>query len=525
MQKANSVAGLVSAYTSLGAIRSVMKDYDGAESLYLKALRLSREYRGDENDNAQTVLYLRLLNNLGVVYREKGNFEKASEINLTGIELAKSNPDYVGLYANLLNNHGELHRRLKNYTEAEKLLFETLKIRQETGNKQGESAALFSLGKLSEETAALNQAIDLYRSGMSLATGVGSINLVQIHAEKLYQIFKNTGQADSALRYIEVYAEYNKRQNENNVREDLTRQELINQFRILEQQHLEQHSKERMQSLILLILVLAVICLILFTLILVWKKHQATKSEMIKIKEESRQLQDTNATKDKLFSIISHDLRGPIGSLNSGLEILSSGKVKDDKSITRFLEEMNKASKTTFDLVENLLKWSRAQTNSIRINSDFHNVYRVIKENVDICLASAQNKHIQLEIRAEENLIAYFDRETINVVIRNLLSNAIKFTPENGFVVVSARAEGEKVEIEIKDTGIGMSRDVVNKLFTSISFTTYGTNGEKGTGLGLALCSDFVRRNGGELKVKSSPGEGTRFSFCLPAAAGENTDH
>jgi len=241
----------------------------------------------------------------------------------------------------------------------------------------------------------------------------------------------------------------------------------------------------------------------------------------VAIKKYSEELRESNASKDKMFSIIAHDLRTPFNGLLAFSDILSN----DYDSLTReevqeYIEVIRDLSQNTFNLLEKLLQWSRLQTGRM----EFKPVkipFREISDNViNLLKANAIGKGIQFSANIEEGLTVYGDSNMVNAVTRNLASNAIKFTPENGTVIITAHTlSGNMAEITVADTGIGINSEDLLKLFrVETQHSTKGTKGETGTGLGLLLCMEFVDRNGGEIRIESEPGKGSRFIFTLPLA-------
>ena len=242
-----------------------------------------------------------------------------------------------------------------------------------------------------------------------------------------------------------------------------------------------------------------------------------THIDITKQKEIEQRLKELVETKDKLFSIIAHDLRGPIGSFLPILNILTSGEELDETTKNKFLEELKNASKNTFNLLENLLNWSRSQTNKITITPQNFEINSLINDNVELLRANANQKGISIGVAAEKSIVAYADMDSINLVIRNLLTNALKFTPTNGAIQIAAADRGNRIEVAISDTGIGMGKEIIGKLFRPNSFySTRGTNKEKGAGIGLILCKDFVEKNGGKIRVESTPCQGSKFFFTIP---------
>jgi PAS domain S-box-containing protein len=245
-----------------------------------------------------------------------------------------------------------------------------------------------------------------------------------------------------------------------------------------------------------------------------------THIDISKQKKVEQQLQELLLTKDKLFSIIAHDLRGPVGSFMQIIELLT-----DDINITpdlqaSFLNDLKDMSKSTFYLLENLLNWSRSQRSEIVCSPKSIILNELITQNISLLSVEASQKSIGIQFKEKSNYEAYADYDMINLVVRNLLSNAIKFTRPHGLITISLSEQSGFVEVVIADNGVGMSQEAVDNLFIDNQFhSTYGTNNEKGSGLGLVLCKDFVLRNGGIIRVESTLGEGSKFIFTVPLNA------
>jgi PAS domain S-box-containing protein len=241
-----------------------------------------------------------------------------------------------------------------------------------------------------------------------------------------------------------------------------------------------------------------------------------THIDITRQKETEQQLKDSIDTRNKLFSIIAHDLRGPISNFLPAFEILTSDNDLDESTKKEFLTVLKKASTTTFNLLENLLNWSRLHTNTIKIEPSDFIINDLIINNIELLSSSASQKSITISFDAHERLSVFADKESVHLVIRNLLSNALKFTPKNGKIFISLNDINNKIEVQVADNGIGMEKNVVENLFKTKSFySTFGTNSEKGSGLGLLLCREFVEKNGGEIRAESLPGTGSRFFITL----------
>ena len=265
------------------------------------------------------------------------------------------------------------------------------------------------------------------------------------------------------------------------------------------------------------------ICLVV--LILLSKRIQQSrlnhllnqKNEEISIQRDH--LDELNQTKNKLFSIIAHDLRGPIGSTTSFLELLTTQESEFTKQeLLENLILIKDSSKATFKLLENLLTWARAQKGEIVFNPSKNNLYKLVQSNIDLFASNAESKKIKIKNELDPDLTFEFDHEMINTVMRNLINNAIKYTSDDGQISISARVLTDTVEIDVKDTGIGMDSDTTELLFIADLKRNRkeGTNGEKGTGLGLILCKEFVWKHRGAIWAESEVGIGSTLKFTLP---------
>lgn len=236
------------------------------------------------------------------------------------------------------------------------------------------------------------------------------------------------------------------------------------------------------------------------------------------LKESKKHLQELNIAKDKFFSIISHDLRSPFNSIIGFSEILYNETEAFSKAeIKKMAENIYKTSQETYNLLNNLLEWSGSQTGRIKFNPDTLLIKDLIKSTINLFSDNAMKKNIAVSVDIPEQTRVFADRNMIATVIRNLLSNAIKFTPEKGNIRIGAQDTGKFIEITIADTGVGIKKKDIEKLFRiDANFSTPGTANEKGTGLGLIICKEFIVKNNGDIRVESEIGKGSRFIISLP---------
>ena len=247
------------------------------------------------------------------------------------------------------------------------------------------------------------------------------------------------------------------------------------------------------------------------------KLEQIIAEDTRELQQKNEQLEVANQTKNKFFSIISHDLRSPFSGLLGILEVLADSDYNlNQKKQTELLQTAKKSAHQTFDLLDNLLTWSRSQMETTNIYPKTENLGKILQNNIELKLALAQQKEISINHDFPENIEAYFDVDMINTVIRNLLSNAIKYTPKMGEITVSAETENGMASVHIADSGIGLGEEEMRNLFNLNKKSRNGTQGEKGTGLGLIICKEFIWKNYGKIWVTPNQPKGTVFHFSVP---------
>lgn len=236
------------------------------------------------------------------------------------------------------------------------------------------------------------------------------------------------------------------------------------------------------------------------------------------IQSRNKELSELNSTKDRLFSIIAHDLRGPIANLQQLLEFIDHDINQGDRAkVDELMLMLKSTARTSFVLLENLLSWSRSQLNAITLNPERFNFKATISDALNLLEVALKQKNISIEMHDAADCFAMADRTTIDVVVRNLLSNAIKFTPKNGVITIKFDTLETEVMLSIKDTGVGIEPERLKKIFNfAENQSTRGTAGEKGTGLGLVLSREFILKNHGRIWAESSPGNGSTFYIALP---------
>ena len=234
------------------------------------------------------------------------------------------------------------------------------------------------------------------------------------------------------------------------------------------------------------------------------------------LEKSDSELREINQTKDRLFSIIGHDLRGPIGAFQGLLKLFKDGEIGQNEFI-EFIPKLGHDIDHISFTLNNLLTWGQTQMNGAVTKPSVISMESIVEENIHLLSETAENKSIKLVSQLASNTLAWSGGNQIDIVIRNLISNALKFTPENGMVTITSIDKDKHWQISIRDTGVGMNQETIEKIFIeNANMTTYGTNNEKGTGLGLSLCKEMVEKNEGAIWVESILRKGSTFHFTVP---------
>lgn len=452
----------------------------------------------------------------GNLFMRKGNFSEALAQQKEALKIRRTLGDLTKEAATL-NQIGELYSLLKNEERALANHLAALKIRRAIRDDIGSAETYNNIGRLYLRTNDVKKAISNLQLALEFGRKTADQDQLKTSYDYLSQSFKTQKEYKKALEYHEQFAQMlDFSKGEENEGDPLEKQSQYifknNEVKIVslekdrEQKELliEAQAKEKRSLLYILILTAIILTLVLFFYLL--------------MRRTSSKLKKLNATKDKLFSIIGHDLKGPLNSLTSFSSLLLNHADKLSKEEIKMLStDLDKSLKNLMALLENLLEWSRSQTGSIDFKAERFSITAVVNENIDLLKGMANTKKIALHNTALSEVVVNAHRYSINTVARNLLSNAIKFTPEGGSITVEINVS-KMITVSVQDTGVGMPAATVEKLFeVGSKVSTLGTAKEKGTGLGLILCKDFVEKNGGTIHVESTEGAGSKFYFTIPA--------
>lgn len=255
------------------------------------------------------------------------------------------------------------------------------------------------------------------------------------------------------------------------------------------------------------------------SLIMVGVTRDITERRLLKeeILNQNTQLAELNATKDKFFGIIAHDLRNPFIGIVGLSELIRDSKQDRAEKTEKYVNLIHQSAKNASRLLENLLDWSKAQTGAIEFEPKEFSLQNLVKDVINLVENTAKAKTIAIKQEVPDGLNVFADSNMINTVLRNLITNAIKFTNKNGNILITATQQNSEVSISIKDSGVGMSEKAISNLFKiSEKTSTLGTENESGTGLGLMLCKEFIEKHNAKISVESEVGKGSTFTFTLP---------
>lgn len=502
------------------------------------------------------------LSNMARVYVSIGDNAKAIEYIKQSIALLKGHSDVqtiIHCYANAVS----IYTAMKNYDEAIALCTESIRIADSTGQWSEMSVLLIDRGMSYYDAGMYDKAFDDFMKCLAPPTdrtapatiaqahiGLGEVWMARgnprksiPHLEIAYALFRDNEMNDQtgpaaeelgaayekvgdhaqALKYTRIgHAIKDSLFNEQNskvqqqLQFDYELEKKQNQIRLLEKDKLIVQARNEMQRATLWGLI-AGLALVVVIAIQLYRGRMKEKRSKETILWQANNLKELNTFKDKIFSVLSHDLRSPINSITTSVDLLDENLLSPQE-FSELKPEMKKQLGAITFLLDNLLKWSKNYilgTTTARPESiDLH---KIARQNITLLETQAREKNITVRNNIPETFTAVGDAGHIDIIVRNLLSNALKFTGTNGTITLTANVEGNNAKIHVADNGIGMTAEQIGQLFQPATHTsTYGTMGEAGTGLGLLLCYEFAKANKGDLTVESKVNEGSTFTITLP---------
>jgi len=457
-------------------------------------------------------LSLNMYVSYGYVYIKLKDYDKAIEYVKKG--LSKSNKvEYNGLKISLLKVLGMAYNKKGDKTLAIQTFKQALNFAREINNVLRQQSTLIELSEVyapnNPDTALfyLKQALEIVDKHKMHRQQITVLDMMS-------ELYKRKNDLRMALKLKEESAFLAEQVFYKDMMKQISNLEIAYDFEKSKSQLREltlKNSKQTMVKNVILSIAICTFLILVITLAYYFRSRQFNKL----LKQANYQLEESNDIKDKFFSIIAHDIRSPLASTISVLELIDENEL-DNETRSKTVKKLLLHCENSLEILDKLLKWGQMQIKGAIINPTEFNPLPNIGRNVALLKAAADKKHIAISIDMPNNIILNADADHFDFVIRNLIANAIKFTGNNGKIAIKAKVANENsIEFSVIDNGVGISENRMEKLFQLTSIGTKGTSLEEGTSLGLIICKEFVSANGGELRVTSKLRQGTTFSFTL----------
>lgn len=495
----------INASIYLGLIYSRLNDWEMVQRYYLNAYTISHLYN-HYYYTASSCWNMALLCNNTNKYNEALKYEQEALFNLQRAVFPSEFLQHFGyglVYYYLSDTYGYLKQADSSLFYGRLALVEHTKInnRDMIASSHNNIALALILSKRYDEALLSVQTL------FDIANELHNLDKKSWACLRFSECYEGKKMYDSAFKYITLYVLFKDSLNQLDTRLLSSKLELQSKEKVFSK---EKELSDQKYSFTVIISVVIVVSLFLISILLYSRYRLKSKLH--------RQVVELNTTKNKFFTIISHDLKTPIASFNNLSEFLSD--YYDDLTElekVKHLKSLKDSSANIMILLDNLLTWSRLQTERMTACPENLHVLRLVESEIQTLKHVAEKKCISIETAIQPEVYVFADNDMIRTVVRNLLSNAIKFTPDSGRITISASDYQEFIKFDVIDTGIGINKDDYTKLFAvDKKHSTLGTANERGSGLGLNLCKEFIERNHGKLWFESEVGNGSTFSFTLP---------
>jgi signal transduction histidine kinase len=512
-------------YNNISGMYISIEDYSKALYYNRQAYKIALKQNDPTHEGVVSLLI-----NLGEIFKKKGQPDSSILYNTQALVIAKRGKNPINTTV-ALYNIGENYVAKKEYGRAQVYFYKALAIAQKNGDDEDIAYCHNGLALTSYYTGNYTASMSYAQKGLEESKKSGIVELIATAYKVLYLTNQKKGSYKEALYYRNLEVALNdslktaeKEKVIRNIQssyelEQKQRQiDLLSKDKVIGQKELERVKLRRD------LLTAGAISLLIFAFVLFRNYAQKRKlSEQLALQNkdisaQNLQLEELVHVKDRLFSIIGHDLRGPIHTISHMIDMIKEDGLTEEEG-KYWIEKISDTLTITAHLVENLLYWAKSQMDGIQANPADFNVQKVIEQNITLLKERAAEKKVLVTgVEGTTPGTVYGDETMIDIVIRNLVENAVKFSKAGDTVTVSAQNKDAVTVITVKDNGKGIPEEAQAKIFDKFSlYTTYGTASEKGSGLGLLLCKELVEKNNGTIWFESKAGIGSSFYFSLPS--------